>query len=164
MRKNVFLFFIIILLLSAFYSCTDRSIGPVYQPQSFSFWVDGSFKYAGELNYSFYSESAHSFTGTFYSKEITENYLSINLTDTAYLHTGTYMAGYDSATHTNLNMCYYSNDSHPYSSTSGSLTITQLDTVRNLLSGTFQFTGNYVGSIKHITYGTLDQVQFTKTH
>ena len=156
--RNIFLFLSATLFITLCFSCTDSYNKSSYIPQSFSFWVDNSFRYEGRANYTFYNDTSHDLTGEFHTENFIENYLTIDFSGNTYLQPGSYPMGYDSTTHTNINICYYSNGSHPYCSTTGTLTITSIDTVSNTFSGTFHFIGNYVGYTKNITYGIFDNI------
>jgi hypothetical protein len=151
-------------LLSCFYSCSTHEIGTTYAPQTFSFRVVNVGAYTGSLNYSFYDNKSHAYSGDFYTDKIADNYLSIRLTDSTGLKLGTYVVGYDSVAHSNLAFVYYSNASHPYSSINGSLTITLLDTVYHTFSGKFNFYGTYLNDSRLITNGVLDQINYAPTH
>lgn len=143
--------------------CSRESDNLDYDPQTFAYKV-GSVWYTGGLHYCWYTanDTARALKAEFYGDPITVNYLHIEVTGANYLPPRQYNVGYDSATGATIIMRFYTDGSHPYTSTSGNLTITEFDTVNRQLSGTFQFTGTWSGQTRQVTNGSFNSLKYIK--
>ena len=159
--QTIYLSAFFLLGSTCFFSCGKETIGPYQSPNTFSYQVENN-TFSGGLNYATYESTTNSFQASFYSYPVTGNYMMLNFSSTGYLLPGTYRMGNDTVAHRNISMCFYTNASHPYTSTHGILTITRLDTINNQISGTFQFTGSYENESKNISGGTFDYLNYLK--
>lgn len=164
MRKSTIVGVAIILTIVASWclpSCSRESDNLDYSPQNFEYKA-GSVWYTGGLTHAWYYDSVPAFKAEFYTYPLTGNYLFIEVDSANYLPPRVYNVGYDTATHTNLRLRFYTDGSHVYTSTSGKLTITNFDTITRRVSGTFQFSGNSNGSILQISGGQFDNLEYVK--
>ncbi len=157
MRKPVFYVFVLPTICLTWFSCSKENAGPIYNPQSFYYMADG-IAYSGGLNYATYYDSSHSFQADFYPNPVQKNFLILNFSAPGYITPGTYYAGYDSARQVRVSMSYYTDGSHEYTSTTGSLTISSIDTALHVIAGKFQFTGKYLSDVRQITAGRFENL------
>lgn len=151
---------VLVLLLS---NCSRESDNLDYEPQTFAYKV-GSVWYTGGLNYCWYNttDTAKALKAEFYGDPVTVNYLHIEVTGANYLPPRQYNVGYDSVSGATITMRFFTDGSHPYTSTTGNLTITSFDTVAQRIDGTFLFTGNWSNQTRQITNGSINNLRYIK--
>ena len=144
-------------------SCSRESDNLDYEPHTFAYKV-GSVWHTGGLNYCWYTtnDTAKALKAEFYGDPITANYLHIEVTGANYLPPRQYNVGYDSLSGATVIMRFFTDGSHPFTSTSGNLTITSFDTVAQRIDGTFQFTGNWSNQTRQITNGSINNLRYIK--
>ncbi len=161
MKRSVFYIVVLVGTAVTWFSCSKENAGPGYYPATFSYKAESVY-YSGGLAYAFYSDSTHSFHAEFYDNPVQYNYVFIDFSAPAYLAPGVYPVGRDTATQVAVTMQYYTDASHPFNSVSGSLTITAWDTVNQKIAGKFQFNGQNSGTIRRITLGNFDNLNYLK--
>lgn len=158
MRNSLFYLFILFAALSGASSCaTDREDGAYLS--KFSFRTE-DLNQSGGLVYTRIADSTNAMHVEFYGNPIQQDYLFIDFNKTDFTTPGTYAVGYNRDSHSTLKMTYYTNASHEYTSTTGTLTITKVDTRNKLITGTFQFTGVYGSDVKRISYGQFYNLSY----
>lgn len=157
MRKSFFYVFVLLTVSVTWFSCNKENAGPTFNPQSFYYMADG-IAYSGGLTYSAYFDSIHTFQLEFYDNPVQQNFLKLHFSAPGYITPGTYYAGYDSTRQVRVSMTYYTDGSHEYTSTTGSLTITAIDTIQHSINGKFQFTGKYLSDVRQITAGRFENL------
>ena len=127
MKKKVTVFFVCLLLLA---SCIKQeTITTIFTFSSNGVQVSGN-TYTASYKRDSVSGS-HNFTANLYvGAKSNNNYIQINYSGAGYITPGTYNNG---------GIFSYIVDSTTYSETTGSLTISQIDTIAHKMSGNFQF-------------------------
>ena len=161
MKPALFHVLFIITCMFLLFSCARENHGPTNYPSTYSYTTETG-TYTGGLAYCAYTSDSMAYDAQFYPNPQRLNYLVIDFSGAAYLPQATYNLGYDSLTHVRLKMQFIADDSHPFTATTGSMTITSFDTLNQLLAGTFHFTGSYLSSARHISNGSFTNLNYVK--
>jgi hypothetical protein len=156
-----YIYSLIFLAIIALASCNkDTTITPAFTFTNGGNAVSGNnYKATYSLNPGTYF---YAFTGNFYESN-SSTYVQLIFSSTNYIVPGTYQCGgtYPARTTGSLNLYVGSTQ---YETSTGSFQITSLDTVKRLISGTFQFNGVSVVDSFHkvsVTNGSFSNINYT---